>query len=349
MNTLKKLLVSVLLLQIISCGKDKSAVSTIFEFEKPSKKFKLDETIRFSAFVVGGGSVDSLEYSFQNKSTMVSGNQASVQLTDALLGKHKLSVIYFISGESNSYNTEVTVLNDKAPSVLGYEIISEHPHNTSDYTQGLEFNQGKLYESVGKYGESRLLEKELLTGQVLKQHELSNTFFAEGLTIVNGKIHQLTWKGDMGFTYNLADFKTIGTFAYKNSKQGWGLCYDGNKTIYKSDGSTKIWKLNAETLEEEGFIQIATNKALKSRFNELEWIDGKIYANTWQKDSIAIINPENGAIEAIINLKGIREKVNISSQDNDKVLNGIAYNKLSKKLYVTGKYWSKLFEIEVVN
>jgi len=132
------------------------------------------------------------------------------------------------------------------------------------------------------------------------------------------------------------------------SKQGWGLCYDGKNTIYKSDGTTKIWKLNAQTLKEEGFIQITTDKALKSKFNELEWVEGKIYANTWHKDSIAIINPESGAIESIINLKGIREKVGVDAKNKDKVLNGIAYKAETKQLYITGKYWSKIFEIEVV-
>ncbi len=348
MKTVKVLIASMVILLFASCGDEKSNNVASFKFENATKNYKLGETINFSVEENGGSKIDSLKYNFQSNSKAVKGKQASISLNNMLLGKHNLTITYFMEGVSNTYSSEITILNNAAPQVYSFEILNEYPHNTADYTQGLEFNENKLYESAGKYGESRLLQKELETGAVLKEHKLSKTFFAEGLTIVADKIHQLTWKGDMGFTYNLEDFKTIGTFAYKQSKQGWGLCYDGNKTIYKSDGTTRIWKLNSETLEEEGFIQIATNKSLKSRFNELEWVDGKIYANTWQKDSIAIINPENGAIEAIINLNGIRKEVNVNKQDNDKVLNGIAYNKKNNKLYITGKYWSKLFEIKVI-
>lgn len=348
MKLLKTLIFSILILQIVACGEDTSTDNAKFKFEKTSREFKLKEVIRFSVFLEGERNIDSISYSFQNQFKTIKDNQVSITLNNALLGKHTLKATYYEAGKSNTFKTTLTILNDKAPKILDYKIIAEYPHNISDYTQGLEFKNNKLFESAGKYGESRLLEKELETGKTIKEHKLSNTFFAEGLTIVNNKIHQLTWKGEMGFTYDINNFSVLDTFAYKNSKQGWGLCYDGNKTIYKSDGSTKIWKLNSDTLEEEGYIQIATNKALKSRFNELEWVDGKIYANTWQKDSIAIINPDNGAIEAIINLNGIREKVEVSSQDNDKVLNGIAYDKLNQKLYITGKYWNKLFEIELV-
>lgn len=336
------------MLQLFSCKESSSPVNAVFKFEKPKKEFNLNDKIQFSVLLEGEGVIDSIHYNFQEKSETIIGNQASLNLVKALLGKHTLKVTYFTAGEPKVYKTNVTILNNNPPKVFGYKIINTYAHSTSDYTQGLEFNNDVLYESAGKYGESRLLEKDLVTGKVTKEHKLSDNFFAEGLTIVGDKIHQLTWKGDMGFTYDIHNFKALGTFAYANSKQGWGLCYDGDKTIYKSDGTTKIWKLNAKTLKEEGFIQIATNKALKSRFNELEWVDGKIYANTWQKDSIAIINPENGAIEAIINLKGIRKEVGVLPEDNDKVLNGIAYKHNTKQLYITGKYWDKLFEIEVV-
>ena len=348
MKILKMLVSSILILQIIACKENSTTVNAVFKFEKSDKEFKLNDVIRFSVSTAAGQNIDSIRYNFQDKSKTVIGNQASISLKNVLLGKHDLKINYFSQGESKEYKTNVTVLNDKSPVVLGYKIVTSYPHSTSDYTQGLEFNNDKLYESAGKYGESRLLQKDLVTGKAILEHQLSNDFFAEGLTIVGNKIHQLTWKGDMGYSYDITNFKVLGTFAYNKSKQGWGLCYDDEKTIYKSDGTTKIWKLNSETLKEEGFIQITTNKALKSKFNELEWIDGKIYANTWQKDSIAIINPENGAIEAIINLSGIREKVGVSSSDKDKVLNGIAYNNKNRKLYITGKYWDKLFEIELV-
>lgn len=332
---------------IISCDSGTPNIKPSVKFDKGDKIFHLGEEALFS---VNAQNLDSLHYIFQGqKFSTLNGDNLKLSLDKAKLGEHKLEIITFFQEESTTIAEKILILNNVAPKLLGYKIVNEYPHNEKDYTQGLEYHNGKLYESAGKYGESRLLEKELVTGATVKTHRLSDAFFAEGITIVNDKIHQLTWKGDLGFTYNLSDFKQTGTFSYQSSKQGWGLCYDGKNTIYKSDGSTKIWLLDALTLAEKGFIEIGTNKALKSRFNELEWIEGKIYANTWQKDSIAIINPENGAIDALINLNGIREKVGVAPEDNDKVLNGIAYDKDTKKLYITGKYWNKLFQIEVVD
>ena len=179
-------------------------------------------------------------------------------------------------------------------------------------------------------------------------HELSNNYFAEGLTILNDKIYQLTWREGQGFIYDVNTFENIGSFSYHDSKEGWGLCNSGEK-IYKSDGTEKIWILNSETLAEEDFIQVVTHASVVTKMNELEWVEGKIYANTYQKDGVAIINPETGAIEGLIDFRGLRKKLgNENALDplND-VLNGIAYNPNTKKLYVTGKDWDTLFEVKV--
>jgi len=347
MKIIKILTLCVLVMQLIYCGKEENKFS--LKLDKSKGSYQLGDKLNATVSEATNKKIDSLEYSFQDEKKLVIANTIHLDLKESLLGNHILRVTIYVEGESKIITKKVTVLNNKAPSVYGYRILKTFPHNTKHYTQGLEFKGDQLFESAGKTSESMLLEKELETGKTLKEHKLAETFFAEGLTIVGNKIHQLTWKSDLGFTYDLLDFKALGTFAYNQSKEGWGLCYDGKNTIYKSDGTTKIWKLNAETLEEEGFIQVTTNKALKSKFNELEWVDGKIYANTWQKDSIAIINPENGAIEAIINLKGIRKEVSVTTDNNDKVLNGIAYKSNTKQLYITGKYWNKLFEIEILN
>jgi len=346
MKIVKVLIFNMLIFQFISCGKAKNIIH--IKFANASKAYSLGEEVKVTVSTHGKEKINAVEYNLQGKSVKIEGGEITIPLNKVLLGKHKLQIKTYLGDEVQVFNPEIMILNNKPPEVLGYKIINTFPHSTKDYTQGLEFKGDRLYESAGKTGESRLLEKELKTGKTIREHKLADSFFGEGLTIVGSKIHQLTWRGDVGFTYNLSDFKTLGTFAYNQSKQGWGLCYDGKNTIYKSDGTTRIWKLNAETLKEEGFIQITTNKALKSRFNELEWINGKIYANTWKKDSIAIINPENGAIEAIINLTGIRKEVGVPANNDDKVLNGIAYKKVTQQLFVTGKYWNKLFEIEVV-
>ena len=348
MNFFKTFSLCIILIQLISCEGNEDKTDFSLQLDNKESTYQLGGEISAVISEKSNKKIDSLVYRFQSKKASIKQNTIKLNLNESLLGKHDLEVTIYSGKIKKTITKLITVLNSKAPKIYGYKILKTYPHNVAHYTQGLEFKGDQLFESAGKQKESKLLEKELETGKTVKEHKLKDVFFAEGLTIVGDKIHQLTWKGDIGFTYNLSDFKTLGTFAYNQSKEGWGLCFDGKKTIYKSDGTTKIWKLNAETLEEEGFIQITTNKALKSKFNELEWINGKIYANTWKKDSIAIINPENGAIEAIINLKGIREEVGVAPNDYDKVLNGIAYKATTKQLYITGKYWDKLFEIEIV-
>ena len=186
---------------------------------------------------------------------------------------------------------------------------------------------------------------DLESGVVLKEIKLDDQYFAEGITILNNKLYQLTWQEGEGFIYDLTTFKRTGTFGYNQSEEGWGLCNNGNK-IFKSDGTEKIWILDPETLAEKDFIQPTTHKSISTQLNELEWVDGKIYANTYQKDGVAIINPENGAIEGLINFSGLRDKV--EQHNKLDVLNGIAYHPESNKLYVTGKNWDKIFEVKVI-
>ena len=333
-------------LLITSCGSKKNTLN--FKLESDKNTYQLGETITIVPKLLTDEAIESITYTFQEEKIKASAeNKLTIVLDKHLLGKHTVYATVVSDGNTENIETDITIYNNKAPKVYGYEIINTYPHSEKHYTQGLEFVGDNLYESAGQRGESKLLSKNLKTGETLKEHALANNYFAEGLTVIGDKIHQLTWNANIGFTYDLETFQEKGTFAYNQSKEGWGLCHN-EKYIYKRDGSTKIWKLNPQTLAEEGFIQIATNKALKSRFNELEWINGKIYANTWQKDGIAIINPNNGAIEAIINLKGIRKKVNVSEGDMDRVLNGIAYKKATDQLFITGKYWNSLFEIKVV-
>ena len=343
------LIASLLTFSFIQCGSSKKTFQFTIEMEKENQKYQLGETVTAKIVTKDKRPITKVIYNFQGIDTE---QQASipftVKLDNHLLGNHTLKATVFTKDGSFSSITNLTILNNKSPKVYSYEIIATYPHNTKHFTQGLEINNNTLYESAGHYGASKLLKKNLKTGETLIEHPFSKEYFAEGITIVNDKIHLLTWRKLIGFTFDLETLKPEGSFAYNQSKQGWGICYDGKNTIYKSDGTTKIWKLDAKTLEEKEAIQVATNKSIKSSFNELEWVNGKIYANTWQKDGIAIINPENGAIEGIINCKGLRKEVGISAKDNEKVLNGIAYDKDTDQLYVTGKYWKSLFEIKVV-
>jgi len=155
----------------------------------------------------------------------------------------------------------------------------------------------------------------------------------------------LTWQSQEGLVYELETMNLLNKFPYGESKEGWGLCNDGEQ-LYKSDGTDKIWILNSDTLEEESYIQPTTNKTVLNQMNELEWVEGEIYANTYQKDGVVIINPKNGAVEGVVDFSGLRDKV--KQHSNLDVLNGIAYHKASKRLFVTGKNWNKLFEVKLI-
>ena len=262
-------------------------------------------------------------------------------LKNLTLGKKEL----FIENHQHE-KIKFTILSSKMPEIFDYEILNEFSRSKNNYTQGLEFFNDTLYESLGQYGKSKLIKVDYKNGQYLNEISLPSNQFAEGLTIINNKIIQLTWKEKIGLVYDLKTFKKISSFDYGNSKEGWGICNDGIK-LYKSDGTEKIWILNPKkNYFEEDYIEIYTNKNKVVGLNELEWVDGKIYANRYLFEGIAIINPKNGAIEGVINLSNLREKV--TQHEKLDVINGIAYHRDRKSFFVTGKMWDKVFEIKIL-
>ncbi|RKS53623.1 glutaminyl-peptide cyclotransferase [Gillisia mitskevichiae] len=349
MKKAKLLLLFILNVLFISCGSnsDKNKSEFSLSFVSSKAEFQLGETIKVVVQNPKNKKIDSTSFYFETEllGTATSTPELEIPLNFEKLGNQKINAIVFSEGTADSLQIAIKIFNNKAPEIYTYNVINTYPHDIEAYTQGLEFFKDTLYESTGQYGTSSLRKTNFETGEVLKKIELSDQYFGEGLSILNGNIYQLTWKEGEGFIYNLKDLKKTGSFNFNNSKEGWGLCNDGKK-FYKSDGTEKIWILNSETLAEENFIQPTTNKSISTQLNELEWVEGKIYANTYQKDGVAIINPKNGAIEGIINFKGLRDKVKQHPQLD--VLNGIAYNPNTKKLYVTGKNWNKLFEVEIV-
>jgi glutamine cyclotransferase len=251
----------------------------------------------------------------------------------------------FYDGKKEVALQKVIVVNGSTPKLYTYELLNTYPHDITSYTQGLEFYKGVLYESTGQYGESKLRALDYKNDAIINNVNLSRSYFGEGLTVLNDKIYQLTWKEGRGLIYDVNTFETLGSFNYGQSKEGWGLCNDGRQ-LYKTDGSENIWILNAETLEEERFVQAYTNKGRLTNLNELEWVEGKIYANRYQKNGVAIINPINGAIEAVLDFKDLKNKV--TNHPGLDVLNGMAYNPDTKTLFVTGKRWDKLFEVRII-
>ena len=223
-----------------------------------------------------------------------------------------------------------------------YEVINAYPHDTAAFTQGLVFHNGVLYESTGLNGSSSLRRVELETGKVLNQKKVPDEFFAEGLALFNGRLYQLTWQTQRGFVYDLDSFNLIRDFSYTG--EGWGLTHDGSSLIM-SDGTSRIRFFNPDTFEVQRVITVQDNGRDITQLNELEYIKGEIYANIWLTDRIARIDPQSGKVIAWINLSGL-----LSPEDHTgsgAVLNGIAYDEASDRLFVTGKLWPKLFEIKL--
>ena len=314
-----------------------------------SKKITLGEkaTIKFEQ--LEGDKIDSVHLYVNKKRINKNESTIAVNTADYGVGKHLVTALVFYPNKSTKINNSIEVLAKEAPNVYSYKIVNTYPHDKSAYTQGLEYKNGFLYETTGRRGQSTLRKVELKTGKVLQKIDLDKKYFGEGMTIFNNKIYWLTWQARKGFIYDLENFKQIGEFNYNKSNEGWGLTHNNNELI-KSDGTNKIWFLNAENQSEKRNIQVYTNKYAIDNLNEIELINGKIYANKWQQNSIVIINPESGVVEGVANLNGLRDIVakNQELEPNDEVLNGIAFDKENNRLFVTGKHWSKLFEIELI-
>lgn len=230
---------------------------------------------------------------------------------------------------------------ERAPK-YGYEVINTWPHDTAAYTQGLVFQDGKLLESTGQEGRSSLRRVELDTGKVLQMVSIPPPYFAEGLTLLKGKLYQLTWQHQRGFIYDAWTFQKIGEFSY--SGEGWGLTNDGESLIL-SDGTNRLRFLNPDNFQVRRSITVLDQRTAVTDLNELEYVHGEIYANVWHKDQITCINPQTGRVTAWVDLKALLKPG--EATDEEAVLNGIAYDETNDRLFVTGKLWPKLFEIRL--
>lgn len=332
----------------LGCGNSKKTGNSKFSLKTShsSKQLKAKDSLRLFIKHPQKESVDSVIYFYadQRIAQVMGNNDADVAL-ETPLGKNELSALVYSKGKEYKTTKEITLYAEKKAKVYTYKIINSYPHDPLAFTQGLEFYNDTLYEGTGQYGVSALRKVDYKTGEVLQETALGKKYFGEGITILNDKIYFLTWREKVGFIYDAQSLKQIGSFDYGESKEGWGLCNDGH-VFYKSDGSSRIWLLDPETLKEKEYIQPVTQNSLANRVNEMEFIEGKIYANTWQKDGVLIIDPKTGAVEGIIDFRGLKD--HLGNRDKADVLNGIAYLKSEKRLFVTGKKWDKLFEVEII-
>ncbi len=231
------------------------------------------------------------------------------------------------------------------PPEYTFKIVRTFPHEPTAFTQGLAYRDGFLYEGTGLEGRSSLRKVRLETGEIVQRVDLAPELFGEGITLLKNEVLQLTWQSEIGFVYNLTDFHLLRSFSY--SGEGWGLTTNSKSNeIFMSDGTSEIRVLNAGTLAEKRRFTVYDGDAPIDQLNELEFVDGEIFANVWQTDRIARISPQSGKVVGWIDLKGLLSP--IYRLQSDAVLNGIAYDSDRKRLFVTGKLWPRIFEIRLV-
>lgn len=331
----------------MGCNGSKSATEKYFSFDESKFKSEYNNDDSLSLRLLNGENkkIDSIVYFVNDKNI---GSKKSLEnlifsLKDQKLGYQNLKALVYFEGENQEITSRVELVSNVAPKLLNYKIVNTYPHDTSSFTEGLEFFRDTLYEGTGLRGFSKLLKTDYKTGKILKSLKLEDQDFGEGITFINNQLFQLTWEEKKGFIYNVDTWKVEKTFAYDKPIEGWGMTNDG-KYIYQSDGTEKIWKMNPDTQKMIDYINVYSGSSKIKSVNELEYIDGKIYSNIWQKDAIAVVNPENGKVEGILDMSSLRKLV---KNKDAEVLNGIAYNPKTKTIFVTGKNWDKMFEIIV--
>ena len=252
-----------------------------------------------------------------------------------------ISALVGCGGNSNAHRTATP--KSVEPKQYGYEVVASYPHLTTSYTQGLQYVDGVMWEGTGQHGESRLQRIDLAAGKAEIVATLPESDFGEGITLLGEHIYQLTWTNNRAYLYNRRTGRKIREFRY--SGEGWGLTTDG-ESLYMTDGTARLSTIDPETFRRVASVTVTLNGSPVQWLNELEWIDGKIWANVYTTDKIVIINPKSGIVEGIINLEGLLpESERTPSTD---VLNGIAYDSVGKRIFVTGKNWSKIFEIKII-
>ncbi len=229
----------------------------------------------------------------------------------------------------------------------GYEVVHAYPHDPRAFTEGLFYLNGYLYEATGLEAQSSVRRVKLETGEVVQQHDLPEAYFGEGIVAWKDRLLQLTYTTEVGFVYDLGSFGVKGQFSYPG--QGWSLTTDGKRVIM-DDGTPEIRFWDPETLRETGRIRVTADGQPVSNLNELEWVKGEIFANVWHSDRIARIDPSSGVVRGWIDLTGLLEPSDRlpGNAGSEQVLNGIAYDSKGDRLFVTGKYWPKLYQIRLV-
>lgn len=342
------LLIAVTINFASSCKDDPAAGYSTFITPAMGSAFAAGKEIDLKIDFAKGRKIDSVVYLLDSTKVASVNDTIGVKIKtgDVKLGNHLVTAKIYSGEKSNDITSNIIVLASKSPELFTYKVVTKLPHDTSAYVEGLEYTDGFFYEGTGEKGKSDLRKVDVQTGKVLQRAKLDTALFGEGIILVGNKILQLTWQDKKAFVYDKDTFKQLAELPY--SRDGWGLTFDGQK-IYASDGTNTIYSLDKNTYQKIGSIDVFDDKGARDNINELEYIDGKIYANVYLTNDIIIINPENGAIEGKIDLTGLYSSENFKTDwdKSNNVLNGIAYDKAGKRLFVTGKKWPYIYEIKI--
>ncbi|MCM1031673.1 MAG: glutaminyl-peptide cyclotransferase [Oscillibacter sp.] len=319
-----------------------------FTSPAPNATFKYHDAVNVAFSTKEKFPADSVQIFWNGEKAATIGTsktEYNYRIPATKTGKNTFKLIAFHPDNKRSVATlTVTVKPDRVPEKLQYKIVREYPHDTKAYTQGLVYQDGILYESTGQYGESSIRKQDMKSGKILSALSIDNRLFGEGITLLNDKIYQLTWTSGKGFIYDLKTFSLESTFTYNT--QGWGITTIGDKLIM-SDGSHKLYHIAPSSFNIIKEVEVYDHNGPVKNLNELEYINGLVWANVWMQDRIVIIDPATGEVKQELDLSRLlsgTERARLD--DSDDVLNGIAWNPEKGTVYVTGKRWPKLFEIK---
>ncbi|MES2650822.1 MAG: glutaminyl-peptide cyclotransferase [Bacteroidota bacterium] len=344
-----KLIVVIALLLVLSGCKNTDSFMLSFKSPEPGQTVKIGDEIDISIDIPATVSLQSINYLLDGKliSTKQDAKPIKLPTKDLKLGYRLITAIVAHDDQIDTITTNIVLTSDIKPEDIAYKVIKIFPHDTSAYTQGLSYVDGKLLESTGQLDKSLLKWVDLNSGKTLQQTKLDAQYFGEGSLKIGNKIIMLTWLQNIGLVFDANTLKQLGTFPYEKSKEGWGLAFDG-KQILRTDGSNRIWMMNKETYKEEGYIEVYDDAGEVKSLNEIEYINGKIYANVYLTNKIVVINPTSGKVEATIDLSALVPKNFFKvEEEGNNVLNGIAWDAAGKRLFVTGKKWPKLYQIDL--
>lgn len=340
-----------------SCNNHSSTESTASITVSPDagSTFKTGDAVSVQAHLPAGTKADSIVYLIDSTRVGTKKDTSALALkTDSLaLGSRILTAKVYSGGKSTDGSTNIVLLPSKAPQTYTYKVEKVYPHDTTCYTEGLVYQDGVFYESGGGYGDppagqprdgqSSIRKVDLATGKVITKTMLDPKVFGEGISVIGDKVVQLTWKEKVGYVYDKNTLKLVKNFNNNVGVEGWGMTFDGTK-LYMDDSTNRIWFLDKDTYQQKGYIDVYDNKGPIDSINELEFINGKIYANVFQTNNILIIDPKTGAVTGKADMTSLYPED--SRNPHADVLNGIAYDKTGGRIFVTGKKWDKLFQVK---